>query len=170
MPWLPEDFAHPLRVDLPTGEHLRPMGAADTGIDFPAVMGSRERLWSIYGRAWGWPPATMTVEQDREDLAHHERDIAAHASFLYGLFDDAETELLGCVYIDPPEKTGGADAEVSWWVVDRLVGTPVAAALDAFVPAWLAERWPLPRPRLVGVDLTWDEWLALPALPPAPAG
>ena len=164
MPWLPEDFAHPLRVDLPTGEHLRPMGAADTGIDFPAVMGSRERLWSIYGRAWGWPPATMTVEQDREDLAHHERDIAAHASFLYGLFDDAETELLGCVYIDPPEKIGGADAEVSWWVVDRLVGSDVERALDELVPRWLAEDWPLRRPRLVGRELSWEEWLALPDL------
>ena len=89
MPWLPEDFAHPLRGDLPTGGHLRPMGAADTGIDFPAVMGSRERLWSIYGEAWGWPPETMTIEQDREDLARHAREIAAHESFLYGLFDDA---------------------------------------------------------------------------------
>mgnify|MGYP006143841449 CR=1 FL=1 len=27
---------------------------------------------------------------DRDDLAHHERDIAAHDSFLYGLFGDAE--------------------------------------------------------------------------------
>ena len=106
----------------------------------------------------------MTVEQDREDLAHHERDIAAHASFLYGLFDDAETELLGCVYIDPPEKIGGADAEVSWWVVDRLVGSDVERALDELVPRWLAEDWPLRRPRLVGRELSWEEWLALPDL------
>ena len=88
MPWLPEDFVHPLRADLPTGHHLRPMGAADTEIDHPAVMGSRERLWGVYGPAWGWPPATMTVEQDREDLAHHERETAAHQSFLYGLFPE----------------------------------------------------------------------------------
>ena len=164
MPWLPEEFVHPLRVELPPHGHLRPMGAAATEIDFPAVMGSRERLWSIYGRAWGWPPATMTLEQDREDLAHHERDIAAHDSFLYGLFDEAETELLGCVYVDPPEKAGGADAEVSWWVVDRLVGSPTERALDAFVPAWLAEQWPLRSPRFVGRDLSWDDWLALPDL------
>jgi hypothetical protein len=83
VPWLPDDVVHPVRVDLPTGEQVRPMGAADTEIGFPAVMGSRERLWSLYGGAWGWPPATMTVEQDRDDLAHHERDIAAHASFLW---------------------------------------------------------------------------------------
>jgi hypothetical protein len=159
--WLPEDFEHPLRVDLPTGHHLRPMGAADTEIDFPAVMGSRERLWTIYGEAWGWPPAHMTVEQDRDDLAHHERETAAHESFLYGLFEDDEAELLGCVYVDPPTKTGDVGAEVSWWVVDRLVGSDLERGFDAFVPRWLA-GWPMARPRYVGRDLSWAEWNALP--------
>ena len=162
MTWLPEDFVHPLRAELPTGVHLRPMSDADTAIDFPAVMGSRERLWSVYGHAWGWPPATMTVEQDREDLARHARETAAHESFLYGLFPADEAEMLGCVYVDPPEKAGGADAEVSWWVVDRLVGSATERALDAFVPGWLAERWPLRRPRFVGRDLSWAAWVALP--------
>jgi hypothetical protein len=159
--WLPEDFQHPLRAELATGSHLRPMGAADTEIDFPAVMGSRDRLWQIYGEAWGWPPATMTPDQDREDLAHHEREIAAHESFLYGLFDDDEAELLGCVYVDPPTKAGDVGAEVSCWVVDRLVGSDVERALDEFVPRWLGS-WPMPRPRYVGRDLSWAEWNALP--------
>ncbi|MBB3675466.1 N-acetyltransferase [Modestobacter versicolor] len=164
MPWLPDDFAHPLRADLPTGHHLRPMSDADTEIDFPAVMGSRERLWSVYGQAWGWPPATMTVAQDREDLARHAREIATHQSFLYGLFAEDEAELLGCLYVDPPERVGGADAEVSWWVVDGLVGTEVERAFDDFVPRWLAAEWPLTAPRFVGRDLSWAEWLALPEL------
>ena len=66
-PWLPEDWTHPTRVDLSTGHHLRPIRATDVDLDMVAVMGSQERLWSIYGQAWGWPPATMTAEQDRED-------------------------------------------------------------------------------------------------------
>ena len=33
MTWLPDDFAHPLRADLPTGQHLRPMGPEDTEVD-----------------------------------------------------------------------------------------------------------------------------------------
>jgi RimJ/RimL family protein N-acetyltransferase len=163
MAWLPDDFAHPLRADLPTGHHLRPIRADDVEIDFPAVMGSRERLWTIYGQAWGWPPAHMTPEQDREDLAHHEREIEGHQSFNYALLPDDESELLGCVYVDPPEKAGDAGAEVSWWVVDALVGTGVERALDEFVPRWLAEEWALPAPpRLVGRDLSWAEWIALP--------
>lgn len=161
--WLPAGWQHPTRVELPTGHHLRPIRESDVDLDLPAVMGSRERLWSIYGAAWGWPPAGMTREQDRVDLARHEAEIEAHESFNYALFDADESALLGCVYVDPPEKPG-ADAEISWWVVDALVGTEVEAALDALVPAWIARDWPLRQPRYVGRDLSWSDWLALPEL------
>jgi RimJ/RimL family protein N-acetyltransferase len=162
--WLPVGWEHPTYVPVDADHHLRPIRATDVDLDMPAVMGSRERLWSIYGVAWGWPPAHMTHEMDREDLARHEAEIEAHESFNYALFDLDETELLGCVYVDPPEKVG-ADAEISWWVVDRLVGSDVEHALDELVPRWVATAWPLQAPRYVGRDVTWDAWLALPDLP-----
>ncbi|HEY1919245.1 MAG TPA: GNAT family N-acetyltransferase [Streptosporangiaceae bacterium] len=124
-------------------------------------MGSRARLWSIFGRAWGWPPASMTYQQDLEDLAHHEAEIAAHQSFNYALFDDPETALLGCVYIDPPEKQG-ADAEISWWVVDGQVGTDLERSLEVMVPGWIAANWPLSQPRYIGRDVSWADWLVQP--------
>jgi len=65
--WLPGDFEHPLREDLPTGHHLRPIRGQDVGIDYPAMMGSRERLWAKYGQAWGRPAETTTYEAERED-------------------------------------------------------------------------------------------------------
>ena len=126
-----------------------------------AVMSSQERLWSIYGEAWGWPTATMTAEADREDLARHAEEMTRNESFNYALFDAQETMLLGCVYIDPPERVG-ADAEISWWVVDDLVGSDIEVALDALVPHWIASQWPLTSPRYVGRDLSWADWLALP--------
>lgn len=162
-PWLPDGWAHPTRVALTADHHLRPMGPEAVELDLPAVRGSRERLWSIYGAAWGWPPAELTREADIDDLAHHAAEIEAHESFLYGLFDAGETALLGCLYVDPAAKVG-ADADISWWVVDPLVGSPLEAALDAFVPAWIAADWPLTAPRYVGRDLTWQQWLALPDL------
>jgi hypothetical protein len=64
-PWLPADWQHPTTARLATGHHLRPIRATDVDTDYVAVMGSRERLWSIYGQAWSWPPATMTLEEDR---------------------------------------------------------------------------------------------------------
>ena len=117
---LPEGWVHPTEVELPTGHHLGPIRGADVDLDMPAVMGSRERLWSRYGAAWGWPPATLTREQDQEDLQHHEDEIEAHESFNYALFDRDETELIGCVYIDPPSSgkrmprsTGGCEMSTS---------------------------------------------------------
>jgi len=160
-PWLPADFEHPTHVPLATGHHLRPIRATDVDLDMPAVMGSRERLWSIYGQAWGWPPADMTAEQDREDLAHHEAEAEQHLSFNYALLDDAETELIGCVYIDPATRPGH-DAEVSWWVRDEYVGSAVEAALDELVPRWVADVWPFGSPAYLGREISWQDWLARP--------
>lgn len=146
--WLPPAFRHPARVDLECGAHLRPIRAADTEIDYPAVMGSRARLWQRYGALWGWPPATMTLEEDRADLARHEREIAAHESFNYAILVDDESELLGCVYIDPPGDKHDCDAVVSWWVVDDRVATPLEAELERFVPHWVTTDWPFSSPLL----------------------
>jgi len=167
MPWLPADFVHPLRVDVDDEHHLRPIRATDVDLDMIAVMGSQARLWSIFGPAWEWPPASMTHEQDRGDLARHEAEIEAHESFNYAFFDVAESTLLGCVYIDPPEKSG-ADAEISWWVVDETVGTATQAALDELVPRWIATDWPFESPRYIGRDITWAQWLELPDAEQAP--
>jgi hypothetical protein len=161
--WLPPDFQHPERVVLPTGHHMRPIRESDAAIDYPVVMESRERLWAIFGEPWGWPPATMTFEQDQADLARHEREIRDHVSFNYAVLDAAESRLFGCVYVDPAERVG-ADADVCWWVVADA--GELGAALAAFVPTWLAEAWPFTKPRLIGVDISWREWLALPEVAP----
>ena len=168
-PFLPADFEHPARLDLPTGHHLRPIRESDIGIDYPAVMGSRERLWTIFGEVWGWPPATMTFEQDQRDLARHEREQNAHESFNYAVLDEAETQLFGCVYLDPPARVG-ADVDISWWVVDDAVGGPLETCLLAMIPEWIETAWPFVSPRFVGRDLTWTEWLALPEVMPPSDG
>jgi hypothetical protein len=141
--WPAEGFETPQRLDLETGHHLRPIRGADVDIDYPAVMGSRASLWARYGEAWGWPPETMTFEQDREDLVHHEVEIAAQETFNYAVLDAGETELLGCVYIDPPDGScpPGADALVSWWVVDAARGGDLERALAGAIPRWLADTW-----------------------------
>ncbi|WRZ90351.1 N-acetyltransferase [Streptomyces sp. NBC_01007] len=158
---LPTDFVHPLRVEVPGGCRLRPITEADAVVGCPTVMGSRERLWPISGEVWGWPVATMTYEANLKDLERHAEETAAHQSFSYVLFDAAETTEFGCARIDPPEKAG-ADAEISWWVVDERVGTALERDLDPLVPRWIAEDWPFRRPRSIGRDLSWHDWPALP--------
>jgi hypothetical protein len=146
--WLAPGFTHPAHVPLHSGAHLRPIRADDVDLDYPAVMGSRERLWAKYGAAWGWPPATMTFEEDRQDLAHHEREIATHESFNYAILDEGESQLLGCVYLDPPRDGDDCDALVSWWVIDDCVDTDLADELDRFVRHWVTTAWPFRRPRV----------------------
>ncbi len=160
MSWLPPHWDHPRWVELPTGHHLRPIRESDVDIDYPAVMGSQARLWQIFGPVWGWPPADMSFEHDRADLARHEREADAHESFNYALFDADETTLLGCVYIDPAVKVG-ADADVSWWVVDNLLGTTVEGVLDEYLPEWLWSEWPFTQIRFIGRDISWAQWLTL---------
>ena len=143
MGWLRDGFQTPSRLDLETGHHLRPIRGSDVDIDYPAVMGSRASLWARYGEAWGWPPETMTFEQDRADLVHHEVEIAARETFNYAVLDAAESELLGCVYIDPPDAgcPPGTDALVSWWVVDAERGGDLDRTLADAIPRWLADAW-----------------------------
>jgi Acetyltransferase (GNAT) domain len=161
--WLPDGFQAPESVEIAdTGFHLRQIGPADTELDMVAVMGSQERLWSIFGEAWGWPPADMTAEQDRVDLKRHAEEMRRNESFNYALFDSDETMLVGCVYIDPPERVG-ADADISWWVTDAFVDTGLDEAVARFVPVWIANSWPFAHPRHIGVDLSWAEWLSLPS-------
>jgi hypothetical protein len=104
-------------------------------------------LRSLQDPSGGWRrdlrPAGRTRDADRKDLARHEAEIAAHITFNYAVLDHDETELLGCVYIDPPDQrtSEGADALVSWWVVDREGGGDLERALAELVPRWLTERW-----------------------------
>lgn len=162
--WLPEGFEAPRSVEVVgTGFHFRQIGPDDTELDMVAVMSSQERLWSIYGEVWGWPPATMTAEQDRADLQRHADEMQRNESFNYALFDSKETVLAGCLYIDPPERVG-ADADLSWWVIDQLVGTTLDEAVGRFIPTWIESGWPFTRPRYVGIDLSWEQWLLLPEI------
>jgi hypothetical protein len=50
-------------------------------------------------------------------------------------------------------------------VVDERAGTDLQRALDALVPQWIAAAWPFTRPRYIGRDLSWADWLALPDRP-----
>lgn len=157
MTWLPASFHAPTRLDLPSGHHLRRIRTSDLDIDYPAVMGSQPRLWSLFGHAWGWPPADLTREQDLEDLERHVDEMERNLSFNYAILDAGKTRLLGCVYVDPPE-VDGTDAEVSWWVVDEALDGPLEACLLPAIRAWLTHAWPFAHPRVVGWDLTWEDW------------
>lgn len=144
--WLRDGFEPPRLVELPTGHHMRPIRGEDVQVDYPAVMGSRLRLWAKYGDAWGWPPATMTYQQDLEDLERHELEMQTGESFNYAVLDGEESRLVGCVYLDPPGDREDVDVVVSWWVVDDCLGSELERYLAGFVPDWVEEVWGFSRP------------------------
>jgi RimJ/RimL family protein N-acetyltransferase len=159
--FLPPTFVPPDRTELATGHHIRPIRPSDIDLDYPAVMNSQPRLFEIFGPAWGWPEADTTHEDDLNEIIRHANEMVTLQSFNYAIFDRDETALLGCIYVDPPERVG-ADAEVSWWVVDSEVGGALEATLRDEVPAWIGASWPFVAPRFIGEQITWAEWIALP--------
>ena len=48
------------------------------------------------------------------DLGWHQKEFQMRSSFDYAAMSPDEERLLGCVYVDPPEKAG-FDAEVHYW-------------------------------------------------------
>ena len=111
--------------------------------------GSRARENSVEAvrRGVGLASRRHDLEQDRDDLERHEREIAAHESFNYAVLDATEPELLACLYIDPPADGNNYDAFVSWWVVDQCAGSQLDAELNEFAPCWVTTEWPFGNPR-----------------------
>jgi hypothetical protein len=114
MSFLPEGFVAPGGSETPR-LRLRPITIHDVVKDYDAVMNNRDHLWSLFGGCWGWPREDLSLEQDLIDLAWHQKEAQIRQSFSYAVLTPDESRLLGCVYIDPPEKQGfGADC--FFWV------------------------------------------------------
>lgn len=119
-PWLPTGFRPPPEVVVPYGHRLRPEDAGDLRRLCVAV------------------PGADTAAVARL-LADREREMARRAACTYALVDVDETALLGEVRL-APDGDGGTC--VTWWVVPECRDTDLGRALDALVPAWVAEAWP----------------------------
>ena len=155
----------PLSHPIPAGyEHkrfrIRPITVNDVVIDYDAVMSSVESLRRRFP-FWGWPEPDMTLEQDLIDLGWHQKEAQLRRSFNYAVVDRDEKRLLGCVYIDPPEKRG-ADAEVALWVRTDEEGGDLEHELELAVREWLDEDWPFATVRWPGREISWEDWNDLP--------
>jgi hypothetical protein len=159
MAFLPREFVVPVLIETDRFR-IRPLTIHDVVKDYDAVMSSVEHLQATLP-LWGWPPEDLTLEQDLVDLGWHQKEFQQRSSFDYAVMSLDERRLLGCVYIDPPEKVG-ADAEVTFWVRADELATGLEAALEATVRQWVADVWPFTDVVYPGRDLSWDEWDALP--------
>lgn len=158
MAFLPHDFVVPTLVETERFR-IRPITVHDVVKDYDAVITSVEHLRSSFP-LWGWPPGDLTLEQNLIDLGWHQKEFQLRSSFDYAVMSPDEKRLLGCVYIDPPEKAG-ADAEIAFWVRADEIETGLETALEETVRRWVAGDWPFERVVYPGRDLRWEEWDAL---------
>ena len=73
-------------------------------------------------------------------------DFAARKGFTFTVLDPADRDVIGCVYLYPPEREGDVIVQ-SWVRADRAeLDEPLADA----VAAWLADEWPWENPDRCG--------------------
>jgi len=148
----------PERLD-GTGYYLRMLSVEDLEKDFEAVVASTARLRGLFGPDSAWPDG-LTKDEDRIDLAWHQREFTIRHSFAYTVMAADEGQCWGCVYIFPSERRG-FDAKVFYWVRSG----PEAAARDEelgrLLRDWIATRWPFGPVAYPGRDHVWEAWQAL---------
>lgn len=103
----------------------------------------------------------MSLDDDLVDLARHRKEAHLRRSFNYAVISPDESRVLGCVYVDPPERQG-ADADVTLWVRVDEEGTGLEEALERAVREWVAAEWPFVRVRWPGREISWEDWDRLP--------
>ena len=141
-PFVPTDFVVPRELVGP-GFRLTPLGPEHNAADHAAWSGSMEHIRAtpgFAGRPW---PHVMSASQNLADLEQHAADFAARTGFTYTVLPtdrpDAQ-EVLGCVYIYPPQNGDAGAASIRSWV--RADHADLDTVLYAAVRDWLAHDWP----------------------------
>src|ERR1700712_3310611 len=93
-----------------------------------------------------WPPdEPYTLEQNLGDMQMHVADFAARTGFTWTVLDPASREVIGCVYMYPPESKSAPkeQVEVRSWV--RADKAELDVKLYRLVSDWLPRERPRPR-------------------------
>lgn len=139
-PFIPVDFVAPTELH-GDGFRLEPLGPQHNERDHEAWMSSIEHIHATPGFPDGSWPRPMTLEDNLADLERHADDFARRRGFTYSVLDG--DEVIGCVYIYPPESPGH-DAIVQSWV--RASRAEMDVPLWRAVSDWLARDWPFAAP------------------------
>jgi RimJ/RimL family protein N-acetyltransferase len=129
---VPDDFAIPAGV-----EHarfrLRMLSINDVVKDFDAICDRVDRDGTPK------PPFVSTVADNLVDLGWHQKEFELRRSFAYTVVAPDDSQVLGCVYIDPSETH---DAHVWMWVRRAAWEEGFDPLVEAALRDWLAREWP----------------------------
>ena len=141
-PLVPEGFTVPagLRSELFV---LEPLGVQHNVADHAAWTSSIEHIRATPGFAGRTWPAPMSLPENAADLIKHAQDFADRTGFTYTVLEPASGDVIGCVYIYPPRRSG-YDVDVRSWV--RADHAGLDKPLHDLVCQWLAGTWPFQKP------------------------
>lgn len=139
---VPGDFAVPAGLQTETFV-LEPLGVRHNALDYAAWTSSIEHIRLTPGFLDSSWPKLMSAEENRADLARHERDFAERVGFTYTVLDPGPGDVVGCVYLYP-SKRPGFDVDVRSWV--RADRAELDKPLYEVVSGWLADSWPFANP------------------------
>ncbi|MGB5361335.1 MAG: GNAT family N-acetyltransferase [Eudoraea sp.] len=156
--FVPVDFVVP---DTLENEHLRirMLTVNDVVKDYDAVMTSIDHLKEIYPTS-SWPSKDLTFEQDLIDLGWHQKEFQMRSSFAYTVVSPDETEVIGCLYINPTTK-GDYDASISMWIRTSMLDKGLDAILFNSVKDWIERDWPFKKVAYPGREISWEKWKSL---------
>lgn len=154
-PFVPNHFKVP---DTLENEHfrIRMLTVNDVVKDYDAVMSSIEHLQEMYPSS-SWPTKELTFEQDLIDLGWHQKEFQRRSSFAYTVVSLDESQVIGCLYINPTSK-GDYDASVTMWVRKSVLNNGLDAILFNSVKQWISKDWPFKKVAYPGRGISWKKW------------
>jgi hypothetical protein len=84
------------------------------------------------------PPFVPTVADNLVDLGWHQKEFELRRSFAYTVVAPDESQVLGCVYLNPSETH---DVRVVMWVRRSAWAAGLDPVLESAVREWVDRAW-----------------------------
>jgi len=157
--FVPSEFVIPDNFE---NQHfrIRMLTVNDVVKDYDAVMSSLDHLQEMFFPIWEWPTEDLSFEQDLIDLGWHQKEFQNRSSFAYTVVNLDESQVLGCLYIDPSYK-GDFDAEIYLWVRASEVVNGLDSILFNTVKKWIENEWPFKNPAYPLREISLEKWKSM---------
>lgn len=140
------EFTPPVAL-VADGFHLEVLGPEHNDRDHDAWMTSMDHIHATPGfedHPW---PHEMTAAENLADMNMHAQEFVDRTGFTYSILDG--DQVIGCVYIYPPNEPADGDARVRSWV--RASRAADDASVRSALRAWLlSDAWPFEQIRFAG--------------------
>lgn len=159
----PQSFHAPSDADLGMFS-VRLLGPDDAQADYRAVTSSASRIRGVFGPSNDWPAASLTFEENANDLERHLTDSRSNRSIAYSIW--MHQEYAGCLYIKPfksrieCDRRRGIHRELCFlWVAEDFVRSELA--IYGACKDWIGATFPVSAVVWPGREIGWSEWQAL---------